>query len=118
MTFSRSSTERFLQGKFVPGLPKPVQSVMKEGDTRIITDTAGNVLKISEGRLMSSFNKVLAEHQRVAALKTVRKTKGYTATAILGGKEKGEKQTFPSVAAAKAAINKRYNQSPYAGKSR
>lgn len=114
-----SGMQRFLRGKEIAGLPAPIQTVEKIGENRKFTDVRGNVLVLKPGQAKAAFNKALAVHQRIEALKTVRQTKGkYTATVMLGGKHKGVKQTYQNKASAMAAVNQRYSLAFSSGSTR
>jgi hypothetical protein len=104
-----SNTESFLKGKYFPGLPSPVRRVEKQGDTRVITDSRGNTLKVTKKKLLGAFNQVLAYHQKVETLKTVRTLPNYRATVMLGGRLKGERKTYSSKENAFRAVDRRYN---------
>jgi hypothetical protein len=105
-----SGLQRFLQGKQIPIVPGKVDQVLKFGSLkRIVIDQQGNRTVVTKGRLIKAFNTVLAKEQQHAMLKTVRERKDLTATAMLGGLERGELKVYSSAANARRAIRRHYH---------
>lgn len=110
---SRSSLERFLKGKRIPGnnvLVGAVKSIVKRNGDRILTDEYGNKQTLSKQRLLAAFNKTLSASQKQAMMKTIRRTADHRATMMIGGKQQGTRKTYASVAAAKRALVRRYGK--------
>jgi hypothetical protein len=104
-----SGTERFLKGKNVPFCDGRVKQILQYGEQkRIVVDEKGKRKVVTKRELMNAFNKVLREHQLKGMMKTVREQRDLTATAMLGGKVRGERKHYASVAAAKRAIKRAY----------
>jgi uncharacterized protein YbjQ (UPF0145 family) len=106
-----SSTTRFLKGKQLEFCQGRVGQILQYGrQKRIVVDEFGNRVTVSKRVLMGGFNKALREHQMKAMMKTVKEAKDLTATAIIGGKKKGEKKHYVSAAAARRAIRRAYSK--------
>jgi hypothetical protein len=104
-----SSTERYLKGKIYPGTDSKISSVEKEGAVRVIHLKKGGQVTVSKEQLRAVMSDIMSAEQKADMLKTMRKTsKGVSVT--IGGTEKGERKTYKTAAAAKAAVSRYYGK--------
>ena len=104
-----SNLEAYLKGKTLPNQEAPVKAIYRFGDRRIVVTKTGERETMSTNKLHQQFVQVLAEHQKTSMMKTLRRLSDGRASVQIGGKEKGERKTYASVAGAKAAVARHYS---------
>lgn len=106
---TQSSANRYLKGKIHPETGEKIKSVEKDGAIRIIHLTGGKTKTVSKQGLTKVIDEVMSAEQKAAMTKTIRKTKNGVNVTI-GGHEKGERKSYKTEAAAKAALSRYYGQ--------
>ena len=105
-----SNLARYLAGQRLQGAEttSPVKQVYKRGEFRTVEHQDGTRTTYTKRQLMNRFNSTLQTNQAKLALKSIKRMEDHTARVTLGGSQRGERKTYVSVPAAKAAVKRRY----------
>jgi hypothetical protein len=113
-TQEKSSTERYLVGKTLPGFEDhgTVTEILKQGVTRSVRFEDGTVRRVPKDELVGKFNESLRQRGMAKAMESVKADPATgKVTAVLGPRKRpGMERTYSSVARAQAAIRKAYKK--------
>jgi hypothetical protein len=107
---SISNLQRYLEARQLHGAPTsaPVKQITKRGGWRTVHFEDGTKQTYSKRQLVNRFNVTLQRDQAKMAVKSVRQMKDGTATAMIGGKQRGERRKYSSPQSALRAIRRAY----------
>ncbi len=106
----QSSTTRYLKGKTLPGMQKPVKTVEKFGDRRIVISEGGERMTLSKKQLNNKFHSVMAQQQKAAVIEVATHHRDGTVTVPIGGEIKGTPKRYASEASMKSALGRLYGK--------
>jgi hypothetical protein len=109
----RSSSERFMVGRPLPGAESeaPVKKVeVINRATRQVTLADGTVTILPKEEYVKKFNSAIQAESKTNAMKSIRKGPDGKFHATIGGKAKGIVKTYTTKPRAEAAITKRYKE--------
>jgi 23S rRNA pseudoU1915 N3-methylase RlmH len=103
-----------MKGRLYPGGPttSKVRNITqsKDGKMRIVHLANGESFRETKAKVLEKFQQVLSADQKAKSLRSMRKTSDGKVAVTIGGAKKGERKTFASVAAAKAAVSRHYGK--------
>jgi len=114
----RSSTERYLRGKVIPGQVSPVQAVIKlPGGSRLVVLDNGTRMTLGGREMTRAFQSTLKAYQKAAMTNTIHSKDDGTVTAQIGGMELGKARKYKSRGSAMDAIKQHYSQKATEGRN-
>lgn len=105
---TQSSSANYLVGRTLPGDKRVVKNVTKVGDKRTVVFEDNTRLTLSKAELKATVIDKLTVEQRAKAERSIRTRADGTTAVTIGGAKRGERKTFATASAAKAAITRHY----------